>query len=292
MCKILHACLNRGSLRAIHSRHPEISTGQGQSCMSLPSPVAQEAALQSRVSAMQTNGQLLFTFGKVFQRDQWEVTSYESITLVIFHDLAYVFVSVFCEYMHVCVHMCICVHMEARAQLQVFFLSSLRLDPGLAKWVRLSHRNPSDSPVSTSPVLCLFEFRDLSSGTHAGTASPSVTSLYVLGEFLEWPIVFQNIQWHSLSFLNCLYTLLILHKGCFISSDQDLPMSSSLQRSPILFYACTHSSPLQYSSRKWGHTVFVSLCLTSLSWSLLDSFLLLQVLILPPLRLTVTPLYK
>lgn len=101
--------------------------------MSLPSPVAQEAALQSRVSAMQTNGQLLFTFGKVFQRDQWEVTSYESITLVIFHDLAYVFVSVFCEYMHVCVHMCICVHMEARAQLQVFFLSSLRLDPGLAK---------------------------------------------------------------------------------------------------------------------------------------------------------------
>lgn len=91
--------------------------------------------------------------------------------------------------------------------------------------------------------------------------------LYNLREFLAWPIWFQNLQQQTSSFLKSLFNFLILHKWCLLSSCQDLAVSSSPWTSPILFYTCSHSAPLQYSTRKWGHAAFISVCLTSLRFT-------------------------
>lgn len=71
MCKILLACLNQGSLKAIHSRHPELSARQWESWIILANPVRRLAPLEGRVSAMPSKGQWLFIFSKVLQRDPW-----------------------------------------------------------------------------------------------------------------------------------------------------------------------------------------------------------------------------
>lgn len=157
---------------------------------------------------------------------------------------------------------------------QFFETGSRNCQERQAVWTMI----PKDSPVfifqtlrfQAQDTLCLFEFRGLSLGTHPCTASFALTSclcrlpLQFRG-FLPWPIWFQNIQQQSSSFLKTVFNFLILHKWCLLSSDQDLPVSSSPWTSPILFYTCTHSAPLQYSTRKWGHAAFVSVCLTSLS---------------------------
>lgn len=139
---------------------------------------------------------------------------------------------------------------------------------------------PRDSPVFIFQTLwfqaqvtfCLFEFRELSSGTHPWQQAFHwqaffADCLYNLREFLAWPIWFQNLQQQTSSFLKSLFNFLILHKWCLLSSCQDLAVSSSPWTSPILFYTCSHSAPLQYSTRKWGHAAFISVRLTSLRFT-------------------------
>lgn len=130
---------------------------------------------------------------------------------------------------------------------------------------------PRDPPVfifhtlwfQAQDTFCLFELRRLSSGTHPGTASFSLTSFlcrlplqsegvpgtaYMISKH---PAAAITISKESLQLPHSAQMMPFL-------SDQDLPVSSSPWTSPILFYTCTHST------RKWGHAAFVSVCLTSL----------------------------
>lgn len=62
MCKILFACLNQGSLKATHSRHPELSARKWESWIILANPVRQLAPLEGRVSALPSKGTMALYF--------------------------------------------------------------------------------------------------------------------------------------------------------------------------------------------------------------------------------------
>lgn len=161
----------------------------------------------------------------------------------------------------------------------MLFLSFLRLGLEIAKRDRLFRPWSPDILLSSFPKHCGFKHRTPFVRLNLGGWAQELTlvqqalhwqafsaaCLYNLREFLARPIWYQNIQQQSSSFLKSLFNFLILHKWFLLSSDQDLPVSSSLWTSPILLYTNTHPAPLQYSTQKWSHAAFVFVCLTSLS---------------------------
>lgn len=183
---------------------------------------------------------------------------------------------------HVCMFACTSVYTCAHGgwgATSMLFLSFLRLGLELPREAGCLDYDPPEILLSSfskhsgfkhrSPFVCLNlgswaqEFTLVQQAFH--WQAFFADCLYNLREFLAWPIWFQNLQQQTSSFLKSLFDFLILHKWCLLSSDQDLAVSSSPWTSPILFYTCTHSAPLQYSTRKWGHAAFISVCLTSLS---------------------------
>lgn len=161
----------------------------------------------------------------------------------------------------------------------MLFLSFLRLGLEIAKWDRLFGAWSPEILLSSFPKHSGFKHRTPFGCLNLGGWAQELTlvqqalhwqaffpdCLYNLREFLARPIWYQNIQQQSSSFLKRLFNFLIPHKWRLLSSEQDLPVSSSPWTSPVLFYTCTHPAPLQYSTQKWRHAASVFVCLTSRS---------------------------